>query len=95
LGVHPGLAKPVVLPQGRTKLAHCEYFATELISMSGKRRYSAECEGSQYLIFMEGSGRLDGRDVHAGEAWLTPAPGEFELESVSPIHLLRSYVPDS
>jgi mannose-6-phosphate isomerase len=87
LGPHPGVAAPQPLSPGRTLLARCPYFVTELLE--APLEYLPD--RTSILIAIEGRGRLGHCPVEAGEAWVVPASATpLPIES---LRLLRSYVP--
>jgi mannose-6-phosphate isomerase len=75
LGVHPGVAAA-----GRMPLVECPYFVTELVESTA---------GPGILIAIEGSGRVGGCPVQAGEVWVSAHPVPIE----GSLRILRTYFP--
>jgi mannose-6-phosphate isomerase len=91
---HQGRCLPVVTGPGRSLLAHCPYFATELLDLTGATHYRPDPEGFALLTAIEGCGALGNQAFRAGEVWLVPAGGEaFEVRPEGRARLLRSWVP--
>ena len=94
LGVHPGAARPVAIENGRDLLVRSKHFVTELVRLppGGEQRPSAE--ECQLWICLEGTGRIGGSPVRAGEVWLLPDTGDQPVvRADTPARLLRTYVP--
>lgn len=91
---HPGILPPVELGPGEQRLAGCEYFDVDLVTVNAARQYMPDPSRWQSLIVLEGSGRLDGNEVKAGDGfYLPPATDPFELETTKGMRLLRAFVP--
>jgi mannose-6-phosphate isomerase len=71
LDVHPGCVKAPITSAGRKLLVSCEYFETELLELE-KAEYAGYPARDQFLIIVEGRGRIADLDYQAGEVWLVP-----------------------
>ena len=72
----------------------CPYFHTELAKISSPLRYKPEPHRFHLLIFVSGSGALDGQPFREGETWLVPAAAEpFTIQPGEPAKFLRTWVP--
>jgi mannose-6-phosphate isomerase len=94
LGVHPG---PVELPfpgGDHQQLASCRYFTTERLRWREAFHYQPDGACRHFLIFLEGSGTIDGQPFRQGEAWLVTAGQEpFAVAPEETVTLLRTYAP--
>jgi mannose-6-phosphate isomerase len=98
LGVHPGAAVGVPLPDGREELVRSKHFITELVPLAAGGRWTPAPEKCQLWIAISGSGWFGdapgGLPFRAGEVWLMP--DEDPLPAVSSetgARMLRTYVP--
>ena len=66
LGSHPGAAEHLMRDDGRTLLAQCDYFATELLDASGNREFE---DPGDAIAIIAGSGTLNGEALHPGQVW--------------------------
>lgn len=90
-GPHPGASAPEDLGGGRKRLARCPYFVVEEVEWNARAVYEPEPGRMDILVFLEGSGTLDGRPLQAGECWLIPASAApFPLD---PARFLRIWAP--
>jgi len=91
---HPGRLAPVDLGGGRSLLAFCEHFATELWDLHRAVPYRPAEDRLQLLVILEGDGRLAGEPLVPGQVWLVPAGTEpFRIEPHFPVRLLHTFVP--
>lgn len=65
----------------------CEHFNTALLEASEPREFTADCESA--LIFLEGSGSLDGTLVRAGQVAVLSADSTTTLRPQEPVKLLH------
>ena len=95
LNPYPGPAVPVPLGEGRSLLASCRHFATELWEPSGPVTYSAEPDRLQLIAVLEGAGRMGADPFAPGQVWLIPAgAAPFAIDAAPAARLLRTYVPE-
>ena len=66
LGRHPGAVGHLQRDDGRTLLAQCDYFATELLDSSGNREFE---DPGDAIAVIAGSGTLNGEALHPGQVW--------------------------
>ncbi|MGC4052094.1 MAG: class I mannose-6-phosphate isomerase [Paludibaculum sp.] len=91
---HPGIQPPVEIGPGELRLAACEYFQVDALTVTAARQYTPDPARWQAIIVLEGSGQLDGQSVKAGDGFYVPAGTEpFELNSTAGMRLLRAFVP--
>jgi mannose-6-phosphate isomerase len=99
-----GKIQPAQIQRGaiaKTRLAACEYFATERWEFGEHVEGVASREHFDVLIFLEGSGTIrwggKGEPYEPAQVWLFPAAlGKYELAPDDPrsrTSLLRTYVP--
>jgi mannose-6-phosphate isomerase len=94
LGPCPGPSITVDAGAGRRVLARCEHFAAESIEWTSPTAYEPDASRMDILVFLEGSGSLDGRPFGPGEVWVVPASAApFPIGIDAPVRLLRTYVP--
>jgi mannose-6-phosphate isomerase len=94
LDPHPGPCEPRPIAHGRTLLASCEHFATELLELEAPAEYRPDPERMHVLVAIEGTGTLDERRFAAGEVWLVPASASpFAIVPEAKVRMLRAYVP--
>lgn len=94
LGVHPGVSKPVPLAPGRDELAHCRYFATELVRLRKGESVTPPARRCQQWIGVEGCAAIAGRPFVPGEVWLLPETGEQpEVRAETDARFLVTYLP--
>lgn len=94
LGVHPGVARPVPLADGREELVRCRYFVTELVRLHAGEEYTPPQEECQIWIVLEGEGEIGGERYALGDAWLWPDEGEqAAIRATSSGRFLRTWVP--
>ena len=75
LGPHAALQQP----RGGV-LVSCEYFVTEHLRLDDSAIQLLASERNQFLVVIEGPGRIEGQPMKAGEVWSLPA-------STSPVEL--------
>jgi mannose-6-phosphate isomerase len=93
LGPHPGPQAPPHISNGG-RLAHCRYFATELLHWAEPFEYVPDHRCSHLLIVTEGAGRLGGEPFRLGQTWQArAAKGAFHVAPDGPVTVLRTYVP--
>jgi mannose-6-phosphate isomerase len=93
LGIHPGPVKPEMISPGRELLVGCDYFETELLAVE-KSEYAGYPERDQFLIFLEGRGRIADLAYHAGDVWLiAPEADRFWLVPEATSRALRVLAP--
>jgi mannose-6-phosphate isomerase len=91
---HPGPSQPVPVSENVQLLAHCPYFATELLVLPEEYEYTADPERFHLLVAIEGSGTLGEEPLEPGQVWLIPASaGSFFIRCTPKTRLLRSYAP--
>lgn len=94
LGPHPGRQVPRTTSDGALLLAECPYFRTESWSADSAREIPPTPGQPQFVIFLEGNGRLAGEPFEAGEAWMIPdGGGGCPLDPSAPARFLRTWVP--
>ena len=70
---------------------HCPYFVTESLHIASQMQYSFA--RPHLLILLEGEGAFGNLPCRAGEVWLAGADSAFEIQTVSPLRLLRTSIP--
>jgi mannose-6-phosphate isomerase len=94
LGVHPGAAPGVTLPDGREELVRSKHFVTELVPLAAGEQRTLAPETCQLWIAIAGSGTIGEEPFRAGEVWLMPEEGpQPAVTSGSGATMLRTYVP--
>ena len=94
LGVHPGAAIVLPLPDGREELVRSRHFITELVPLAAGERRMPAPEQCQLWIAISGRGSIGGEPFRAGEVWLMPEEGPLPtVASETGARMLRTYVP--
>ena len=80
--------EPVLLP------IDCQYFHTEMAKTTSPLRYTPEKDRFHLLIFLSGTGKIDGQPFREGETWLVPAAANpFMIQPSEAVKFLRTWVP--
>ncbi|WP_321472232.1 class I mannose-6-phosphate isomerase [uncultured Paludibaculum sp.] len=91
---HPGIRPPKPLAPGEERLAECQYFAVDALTVGSSKTYQPDPTRWQALIVVQGQGRLGDTNVKAGDGFYLPAGTEpFPMESGAGMRVLRTYVP--
>ena len=94
LGVHPGAARPVRLPDGSEELVRSRHFVTELVSLSEGESRTPEARNCQLWIVLAGGGTIGNQPFRPGEVWLLPEEGpQPAIGAAAASRFLRTYVP--
>ncbi len=91
VGTHPGATQPVRLDNGRTLLADCEYFSTELFDFDGDRSLDTAAIA---IAVLEGNGLLEGHPMQPGQVW-EKDPGPVRLSGSARLLLISGPPPAS
>lgn len=87
---HPGAAKPVVLSDGRVRLAECPYFRTDSLSLRGTARVAERVDA---VVVLEGELAIGGTAASAGQVAQVQGEPELTLHSERGCRLLLVAVP--
>lgn len=91
---HPGVQAPAPLAPGVQRLAECQYFAVDTITVDAAQTYTPDPARWQALIVLEGQGIVDGAAARAGDGfYLASGTEPFPLAPAGPFRLLRACVP--
>ncbi len=94
LNPHPGRVVPEPLAEGRSLLARCRHFATELWDLTAPLTYRPGTSRFHLLAMLEGGGLLGSEPFAPGQVWLIPAGVEpFLLAPHGPARLIRTHLP--
>jgi mannose-6-phosphate isomerase len=81
-------SEPVFLP------IDCQYFHTEMAKTTSPLRYTPEKDRFHLLIFLSGTGKIDGQPFREGETWLVPVGANpFMIQPSEAVKFLRTWVP--
>lgn len=95
LRTHPGPVRPEMISAGRELLVGCDYFETEAVTLE-QSEYTGHPERDQFLIILEGRGRIADLPYQAGEVWLIPPEADrFRLVPEAASRALRVLAPVS
>jgi mannose-6-phosphate isomerase len=95
LGVHPGARTAIARGDGRREIGASPYFVTEIVELGDGGRIRPEAKRCQIWIAIEGSGKIGGAPVKAGEAWLLPDSGaQPEIAASGKVRFLRTWAPE-
>jgi mannose-6-phosphate isomerase len=93
LSCHPGPIAPVDLARGRSLLAECPYFRTELLAAAEPFVFPEDARAG-FIICIDGAGLINREPFTTGHVWAVPAGGEsIAVEPRAPVRLLRLCVP--
>ena len=91
---HPGAQRAHPLGAGRSRLAECSHFTTELIETSSKLLYEPDPASFHLFITLAGDGKWNGGEFHPGEVWLIPESAHpFEIDPETCVRVLVTFVP--
>jgi mannose-6-phosphate isomerase len=94
LGPAAAIPAPLRLDESRTLLASCKYFVTEAWKIAGRFERPPVPGTSHTLVFLGGSGAVNGQRFQPGEAWTVPDGSGVAIDAENSVSLVSAYVPE-